>query len=567
MLRLLHIENIAVIALADIAFEGGFNVLTGETGAGKSIVIDAIGAVIGGRTSREMIRTGAARACVEAIFCDLPDLPWFGENGLLPDEEGSLIIRREIQSDGKSSCRVNGRAVTVTQLRALGEQLLDIHGQHDGQRLLDERTHLSYLDQFGGVDEAVSAYAASYRTFGEISREIESFSMDEAEKSRRMDTLRFQIAELEGAALKAGEEEALLERRNILRNAERITDAVARAHFALLGDEDSAGALSQVGAAQRAIQEISDTGEELAELAAQLADLRCGAEDAAERLRDLQYSMDFEPGELDQIEERLDVLYRLHKKYGSTTEEMLSYLANSKEALDRIEYAGDALAKLEQKRADALAQVNRAGAALTRARCAAGKQLDARVGEELQQLDMPNVRFETRILPKEERHAMDATGMDDVCFLISANAGEELRSIHKIASGGELARIMLALKNVLAENELVSTMIFDEVDTGVSGRAAQKVGEKMADVARGKQVLCVTHLPQIAAMADVHFSVRKGEQDGRTFTAVCRLDRAARQAELARLSAGTHITSAALESAGEMLDAAAGYKKQCYERI
>ncbi|MCD7947788.1 MAG: DNA repair protein RecN [Oscillospiraceae bacterium] len=562
MLRLLHIENIAVIALADIAFEGGFNVLTGETGAGKSIVIDAIGAVIGGRTSREMIRTGAARACVEAIFCDLPDLPWFAENGLSPDEEGNLIIRREIQSDGKSSCRVNGRAVTVTQLRALGEQLLDIHGQHDGQRLLDERTHLSYLDQFGGVEAAASGYADCYWTLGEISREIESLSMDEAEQSRRMDTLRFQIDELEGAALKAGEEEALLERRNILRNAERITDAVARAHFALLGDEDAAGALSQVGAAQRAMQDISDTGEELAELAAQLADLRCGAEDVAERLRDLQYSMDFEPGELDRLEERLDVLYRLHKKYGSTTEEMLSYLEKCKEELDRIEYAGDALAGLEQKRADALAQANRAGAALTQARCAAGKKLDARVREELRQLDMPNVRFETRILPKEGGHLMDATGMDDVSFLMSANTGEALRSIHKIASGGELARIMLAIKNVLAENELVSTMVFDEVDTGVSGRAAQKVGEKMADVARGKQVLCVTHLPQIAAMADVHFSVRKGEQDGRTFTAVSRLGRAARQAELARLSAGTHITSAALESAGEMLDAAAGYKKQ-----
>ena len=552
MLSLLHIENIALIQSADIRFEPGFNVLTGETGAGKSIVIDSIGAVLGERTSRELIRTGAKSALVTAVFTQVPPLPWLEENGF-PTGEEELLLQRELQGDGRNVCRIDGKLVTVAQLRELGRQLLNIHGQHDGQQLLDPASHLGYLDQFGGCQPLLEDYQEAYRKWHDIRREMDKLQMDEAERSRRVDTLNYQIQELERAQLKAGEDEELSARRTLLRSAGRLMEAVQSAEFALSGDEDRDGACSLIAQAEGEVQGVSSISPELSELSEKLTALRCAADDAADTLRDLSRSFDFSPGELDQVEERLDLLYRLRKKYGPTVEDMLAYLDRCRKELDQIQYADDTLARLEKDLKKAQKEAARRGEVLSQARREAAGALQARVQEELRQLDMPKVRFRTEFSPKAGEYAMDETGMDEVQFLMSANVGEDLKPIQKIASGGELARIMLALKNVLAEQESIGTLVFDEVDTGVSGRAAQKVAEKMAQVARGKQVLCVTHLPQIAAMADTHFSVQKGEREGRTYTRLERLDRSQRREELARLIGGASITPSLLESAEELL--------------
>ena len=552
MLSLLHIENIALIQSADIRFEPGFNVLTGETGAGKSIVIDSIGAVLGERTSRELIRTGAKSALVTAVFTQVPPLPWLEENGF-PTGEEELLLQRELQGDGRNVCRIDGKLVTVAQLRELGRQLLNIHGQHDGQQLLDPASHLGYLDQFGGCQPLLEDYQEAYRKWHDIRREMDKLQMDEAERSRRVDTLNYQIQELERAQLKAGEDEELSARRTLLRSAGRLMEAVQSAEFALSGDEDRDGACSLIAQAEGEVQGVSSISPELSELSEKLTALRCAADDAADTLRDLSRSFDFSPGELDQVEERLDLLYRLRKKYGPTVEDMLSYLDRCRKELDQIQYADDTLARLEKDLKKAQKEAARRGEVLSQARREAAGALQARVQEELRQLDMPKVQFQTEFTPKGGEAGMDETGLDEVQFLMSANLGEALKPIQKVASGGELARIMLALKNVLAEGDQIGTLVFDEVDTGVSGRAAQKVAEKMAQVARGKQVLCVTHLPQIAAMADTHFSVQKGERDGRTYTRLERLDRSQRREELARLIGGASITPSLLESAEELL--------------
>ena len=552
MLSLLHIENIALIQSADIRFEPGFNVLTGETGAGKSIVIDSIGAVLGERTSRELIRTGAKSALVTAVFTQVPPLPWLEENGF-PTGEEELLLQRELQGDGRNVCRIDGKLVTVAQLRELGRQLLNIHGQHDGQQLLDPASHLGYLDQFGGCQPLLEDYQEAYRRWHDIRREMDKLQMDEAERSRRVDTLNYQIQELERAQLKAGEDEELSARRTLLRSAGKLMEAVQSAEFALSGDEDRDGACSLIAQAEGEVQGVSSISPELGELSEKLTALRCAADDAADTLRDLSRSFDFSPGELDQVEERLDLLYRLRKKYGPTVEDMLSYLDRCRKELDQIQYADDTLARLEKDLKKAQKEAARRGEVLSQARREAAGALQARVQEELRQLDMPKVQFQTEFTPKGGEAGMDETGLDEVQFLMSANLGEALKPIQKVASGGELARIMLALKNVLAEGDQIGTLVFDEVDTGVSGRAAQKVAEKMAQVARGKQVLCVTHLPQIAAMADTHFSVQKGEREGRTYTRLERLDRSQRREELARLIGGASITPSLLESAEELL--------------
>ena len=552
MLSLLHIENIALIQSADIRFEPGFNVLTGETGAGKSIVIDSIGAVLGERTSRELIRTGAKSALVTAVFTQVPPLPWLEENGF-PTGEEELLLQRELQGDGRNVCRIDGKLVTVAQLRELGRQLLNIHGQHDGQQLLDPASHLGYLDQFGGCQPLLEDYQEAYRKWHDIRREMDKLQMDEAERSRRVDTLNYQIQELERAQLKAGEDEELSARRTLLRSAGKLMEAVQSAEFALSGDEDRDGACSLIAQAEGEVQGVSSISPELSELSEKLTALRCAADDAADTLRDLSRSFDFSPGELDQVEERLDLLYRLRKKYGPTVEDMLAYLDRCRKELDQIQYADDTLARLEKDLKKAQKEAARRGESLSQARREAAGALQARVQEELRQLDMPKVQFQTEFTPKGGEAGMDETGLDEVQFLMSANLGEALKPIQKVASGGELARIMLALKNVLAEGDQIGTLVFDEVDTGVSGRAAQKVAEKMAQVARGKQVLCVTHLPQIAAMADTHFSVQKGEREGRTYTRLERLDRSQRREELARLIGGASITPSLLESAEELL--------------
>ena len=548
-----------MISQAEITFDQGFNVLTGETGAGKSIVIDAIGAIMGERTSRDIIRTGAKSARVSAVFRELPPLAWFEEQGIGPDENGELLIERAIQGDGKNLCRVNGRPLLVTQLRELGCQLLNIHGQHDGQQLLDEECHLGYLDSFGRTQKRLSAFAAAYEKVRQLRRELESLQMDEAEKARRMDTLTYQIEELEGAGLREGEEEELSQRREVLRNAERLTDAVDGAWAALTGGEDGEGAVSLLMEAENRLAQGGRYSGELKELSEKAAQLRCDVDDLAELVRDLRGTLDFYPGELDEIEERLDRLYRLKKKYGGTVGEMLAFLDRCRRELDDIQFSEERSAKLERELDTALKTAAELGRKLSDERKQAADRLAERIQTELKELDMPRVRFQVEFSPKDAPDGMDATGMDTVRFLMSANMGEALKPINRIASGGELSRIMLALKNVLAETEQVTTLIFDEVDTGVSGRAAVKVARKLYQVSRGRQVLCVTHLPQIAAMGDIHFSVEKGEANGRTFTKVERLDRPRRREELARLSGG-QSSAVMLEGAEELLATAEDYK-------
>lgn len=548
MLELLHIENIAIIEAADIEFAPGFNALTGETGAGKSIVIDSLSAVLGQRTSRELIRTGAEKAFVSAAFSGMaPELT--EELGIQPEADGTLLLQREIQTDGKNVCRVNGRPVTVGQLRALGARLLNIHGQHDGQQLLDEEQHIVYLDSFGRVESLAIAYAEKYKDFTDIRRQIGALQMDEAEKARRVDTLQYQIEELRRAKLTPGEEEELTARRGMLRNAEKFLDAVAGADYALNGDDSGGGALSALRQAQDALSGVRNLDDAFGQLYERLGEAYSEVYDIAATVEDKRGELDVSPGELDRVESRMDLLYRLKKKYGATVEDMLDYQARCEAELAQIEDAGDTLARLEQALSKAEKEARQAAQALSDARKAAAEQLTSQILAELQQLDMGKIRFAVDFAEKP----LDSDGMDTVRFLMSANVGEELRPIHKIASGGELARIMLAMKNVLSEQDHVGTMVFDEVDTGVSGRAAQKVAEKMARISRRKQVLCVTHLPQLAAMADTHFSVEKGERGGRTYTEVRRLDREQRRRELARLTGGSHVSQTMLDGAEELL--------------
>ncbi len=559
MLSLLHIENIAIIESADISFDRGFNVLTGETGAGKSIVIDAISAVLGERTSREVIRTGAKSALVNAVFTGEVPLKWLEDNGFPADGE-ELMLQREIQGDGRNICRVNGRPLTVAQLRELGRQLLNIHGQHDGQQLLDPDCHLGYLDSFGKTASLLESYQSAYRSMASLRRRISELEMDEAERSRRVDTLEFQIRELERAELKPGEDEELDARKTLLRSSGKLMEAIQEAQFALSGGEDSQGACDLISEAEGTIRSVTRLSPQLEELGEKLTALRYAADDASEVIRDFSEAFDFSPEELDQLESRLDVIYRLKKKYGPTVTDMLDYLERSKEELEQIQEADDTIQRLEKELEQARKETVKRGTALTKARRKAADNLQKRVQEELRQLDMPKVQFVTDFAPCPGQDGMDDTGMDQIQFLMSANLGEALKPIQKVASGGELARIMLALKNVLAEDDGIGSLVFDEVDTGVSGRAAQKVAEKMADVARRKQVLCVTHLPQIAAMADTHFSVEKGEKKGRTFTNVVRLGQEGRVEELARLIGGAAVTDVLKQSATELLEQAEGYK-------
>lgn len=548
MLELLHIENIAIIEAADIEFAPGFNALTGETGAGKSIVIDSLSAVLGQRTSRELIRTGAEKAFVSAAFSGMaPELT--EELGIQSEADGTLLLQREIQTDGKNVCRVNGRPVTVGQLRALGARLLNIHGQHDGQQLLDEEQHIVYLDSFGRVESLAITYAEKYKNFTDIRRQIGALQMDEAEKARRVDTLQYQIEELRRAKLTPGEEEELTARRGMLRNAEKFLDAVAGADYALNGDDSGGGALSALRQAQDALGGVRHLDDAFGQLYERLGEAYSEVYDIAATVEDKRGELDVSPGELDRVESRMDLLYRLKKKYGATVEDMLDYQARCEAELAQIEDAGDTLARLEQALSKAEKEARQAAQALSDARKAAADRLTSQILAELQQLDMGKIRFAADFAEKP----LDSDGMDTVRFLMSANVGEELRPIHKIASGGELARIMLAMKNVLSEQDHVGTMVFDEVDTGVSGRAAQKVAEKMARISRRKQVLCVTHLPQLAAMADTHFSVEKGERGGRTYTEVRRLDREQRRRELARLTGGSHVSQTMLDGAEELL--------------
>ena len=547
MLSLLHIENIAVIECSDISFDRGFNVLTGETGAGKSIVIDAISAILGERAYRDMIRTGAQKASVRAVFTDVPEYPWFAENGV--EYVSETIIQREIYLDGKNVCRVNGTLVTVSILRKLGCQLIDIHGQHDSASLFDEANHLTFLDDFAENQSLRETYLDSYRAVDALRREIDRMSMDESEKLRRMETLRFQIAEIEKSNPQIGEDEALESRRKVLQNAEKISDGINTAVELLYGGDDSDGAASMLSEAERALARISRFDPSISELHEKVTDLMYQVQDVAEMARDARDDLAYSAEELDQIEERLDVLHKLRRKYGATCEEILAYLERAKQELDDMEFADDHIERLKLKLRKAEDTAWQHALALRENRKLAAQELSQRILTELAQLDMPRVQFSCCFTELE----LTNLGADAVAFYMSANAGESLKPMSKVASGGELARIMLAMKNVLAEQDQVPTLIFDEVDTGVSGRAAQKVAEKLRSVAKNKQVLCVTHLPQIAALGDIHMLIAKSERDGRTNTTVTPLDLEGRKMELARIIGGANITEITLKSAEEML--------------
>jgi DNA repair protein RecN (Recombination protein N) len=547
MLRLLHIENIAVIEQAEIVFEDGFNVMTGETGAGKSIVIDAISAILGERAYRDMIRTGTSRAAVRAIFDCVPELPWFAENGVPYDAETD--IRRELTADGKNLCRVNGTAVTVGVLKKLGVQLINIHGQHDSAALFDEAQHLTVLDSFAEDEAERAAYAERYEAVRALRREIDRLSMDESEKLRRMESLQYQIDELTKAHLRPGEEEELEARRKLMQNAEKLSDGLHEASACLDGDSQTDGAATLLGQAERALARLARIDDQLAPLQETVADLMYRVRDCAEQVAEQVDALSFSEAELDDVEQRLDILHRLHRKYGPTCEEMLAYLEKAKNELDEIEFSSDRVEQLKKKLRAAEQTAQEAALVLRERRKRAGEQLSARICSELAELDMKKVEFSCVFTETE----LTPLGADAVAFYMTANAGEALKPLSKVASGGELARIMLALKNVLAERDRVPTLIFDEVDTGVSGRAAQRVAEKLLAVSRTKQVLCVTHLPQLAALADTHFRIAKREADGRTYTSVTPLDFEGRRQELARIIGGASITETTLQSAGEML--------------
>ncbi len=549
MLSLLHIENIAVIEQADISFDKGFNVLTGETGAGKSIVIDAISAILGQRAYRDMIRTGTNKASVRAVFTKVPNFPWFEENGVEYDEE--TVIQRDIFLDGKNVCRVNGTLVTVAILHKLGIQLINIHGQHDSASLFDEENHLRFLDAFADNGALLADYREKFAAVSELRRQIDRMTMDEGEKLRRMETLKYQIAEIEKADLKSGEDEVLEQRRKLLQNSEKLSQGLEEASEALLGGDDSDGAAALLAQAAYALSRIARYSDDYTGFQERLTDLKYQVQDIADEVRDSLEELSYSADELETIEARLDIIHRLRRKYGADCDEILAYLDKAQKELDEIEFADDRVEQLKKKLAKQEKQAWDAALALRKNRQEQGTVMAEKILSELSQLDMPRVQFQCRFRETE----LTSEGADAVAFYLSANAGEDLKPLSKVASGGELARIMLSMKNVLAEKDAVDTLIFDEVDTGVSGRAAQRIAEKLKSLAKHKQVLCVTHLPQLAALADTHMLIAKSEHDGRTYTTVTPLDRKGRAMELARIIGGTHITETTLKSAEEMLSA------------
>lgn len=547
MLRLLHIENIAVIECADISFDNGFNVMTGETGAGKSIVIDAISAILGERAYRDMIRTGCNKASVRAIFDDVPQLSWFEENDV--PYESDLTIQREIYLDGKNVCRVNTIPVSVSALKKLGIRLINIHGQHDSAALFDENYHLSFLDGFACLEQELSDYGEKYGAVVTLRHEISRLKMDEGEKLRRMETLKYQIEEISRANLKVGEDEQLEARRKLVQNSEKLSDGLQETVTALDGGEDSEGAVALISQAQHALQRLLRYDESVAPLNETLTDLMYQLQDVNEQVKDRLYALSYSADELERIEERLDIIHRLRRKYGVTCADILEYLEKAKNELDEIEFADERMEQLKRKLQTAEKAAWQGALALRKKRQQAAISLTERILSELADLDMKKVQFSCEFSETE----LSSIGADTAAFYMSANIGEALKPMNKVASGGELARIMLALKNVLAEKDQVPTLIFDEVDTGVSGRAAQRVAEKLRTVSKNKQVLCVTHLPQLAALADTHLLIAKAEQGGRTYTTVEPLDFEGRKTELARIIGGTSITEITLQSAAEML--------------
>ena len=555
MLQLLHIENIAVIERADIELDKGLTVLSGETGAGKSIVIDSIGALLGKRVSRDLVRSGAQKGFVSAVFTDLPKAlrELLDELALSGDEPDTLYVQRQISADGKSTCRVNMKPASAAVLRQLAPYLIDIHGQNDGQKLLDEAHHIEYLDGYAGCAEILERYRPKYQALVTLRREITALETGEQERLQRIDMLTFHKEEIEQAALKPDEDEALAQRKAYFDHAGKIAGALEQARMALSGDDEIAGAcelLDQAASAIESLREVSDAFDGMAE---QAEEVRLLAADLRDSVASQGDNLDFSPAEREMVEQRLDEIYRLKQKYGGTIPEILAYLEKIAAELDTLENADDRREELREQYRGMLAEAKGIAAELTEQRRKAAKQLESEIVRELRELDMDKVKMRVAVRTGTK---LSAHGCDTVTFEISVNPGEPEKPLSKVASGGELSRIMLALKNVLTAGEDVGMLIFDEIATGVSGHAAQQIGRKLSAIAKKKQTLCVTHLPQIAAMGDHHLRISKSVRDGRSYTDVSPMDRAHRVDEIARLLSGEKISDAARRNAEELLDAA-----------
>lgn len=559
MLSELHIKNIAVVEEASIEFGPGLNVLTGETGAGKSIVIDALGAVIGTRVGKDMLRTGADKGLVTAVFRSKEASRWLEDNDIDLDDD-DIIIQRRITADGKNSCRICGQPVSVSQLKELGTYLLDIHGQNDGRLLMDENNHLGYLDSFGDYQDLLEQFRREYHTCTEIYQKMKRLSMDEAERQNRQEILRHTIQELTDANLSAGEEAEKTERRDLLHNSEKISELMNAAYEDITGAEINA--LDLAGDAENLLTRAGYMSEEMDSIAKTVRDAENLLNDAAERLSDFRLKLDYSPQEYDELESRLSFLRRLQRKYMTDEEGLIQRLETSIKDLEELEFSQDISEKLQQELEAQILICQNTAAKLTDRRIETAKKLEASIERELKDLNMPSVKFKVQISPVSKKYGFDRNGGDSVAFIMSANAGEKMDRISKVASGGELSRIMLAMKNVFAENDIVETMVFDEIDAGISGIAAQRVGEKLSDVAEYKQVICVTHLSQIAVMGDSHFRIEKNESDGRTYTNINKLSVEDRKWEIARLHGGVHITDLTLASAQDQLDASMEYKSK-----
>ena len=552
MLSNLQIENIAVIKSASIDFENGFNVMTGETGAGKSIVIDSLNAILGERTSRELIRSGADSASVCAEFQNVGDNVKNELEKLGIEKDDTLIVSRKLTPDGKNVCRINGMPATVSMLKALGVQLVNIHGQLDNQSLLSPETHCSFIDKLAGSGRELNEFKELYSLYIKKENELKSLNTDVNEKNRRLDILNYQIEEIQKADIRPGEKDELTEKLGFLRNAEKVLDLLHTAYAALNGDGEMPGAADVAADAASKLLSAADYSSDFTETANGVNDAAMNLSAYTEELRDKIYSLDYDPNETERAEERLDVIYRLSQKYGDSEEDILAYLENAEKERDALSFSDE---RAEQLRAETEKAYNEALAAakkLSEIRIEAGKKFSADVERELAFLDMPSVKF----IVNDSVGELYENGKDNIEFLLSANAGEEPKPLSKIASGGELSRIMLAIKCVLSELDDIDTLIFDEIDSGVSGRAALKIAAKMKELSKTHQVICVTHLAQIAAFADEHKLISKEEKDGRTYTCIASLDYNGRKYELARIMGGLTVTQSILNSAEELLSSA-----------
>lgn len=552
MLSNLQIENIAVIKSASIDFENGFNVMTGETGAGKSIVIDSLNAILGERTSRELIRSGADSASVCAEFQNVGDNVKNELEKLGIEKDDTLIVSRKLTPDGKNVCRINGMPATVSMLKALGVQLVNIHGQLDNQSLLSPETHCSFIDKLAGSGRELNEFKELYSLYIKKENELKSLNTDVNEKNRRLDILNYQIEEIQKADIRPGEKDELTEKLGFLRNAEKVLDLLHTAYAALNGDGEMPGAADIAADAASKLLSAADYSSDFTETANGVNDAAMNLSAYTEELRDKIYSLDYDPNETERAEERLDVIYRLSQKYGDREEDILAYLENAEKERDALSFSDERAEQLRAETEKAYSEALAAAKKLSEIRIEAGKKFSADVERELAFLDMPSVKF----IVNDSVGELYENGIDNIEFLLSANAGEEPKPLSKIASGGELSRIMLAIKCVLSELDDIDTLIFDEIDSGVSGRAALKIAAKMKELSKTHQVICVTHLAQIAAFADEHKLISKEEKDGRTYTCIASLDYNGRKYELARIMGGLTVTQSILNSAEELLSSA-----------